>query len=379
MSVLPFLLVVSAVMLAAHAFLGWRLGLGLPGSRARRVRALVLLHAPLAPACIAATRVGGAPDLVAQVGYVDLGLFSIAFAGVFAVWIGDALARRLLPRTDPDRRSAFVRAAHGLVLAGAAVETAWGFRNTRRIAEVTELELPIAGLPRALDGLRLVQVSDLHIGMPGIDAEHVAAVVARVNGLAPDLVAVTGDLVDGSVARLAAASAPLAALRARHGTWFVTGNHEYYSGVDDWVARCAALGMRVLLNGHALVEHDGARVLIAGVTDRSAARMRADHRCDPAGACAGAPEADLRLMLAHQPKGAEVVAELGFDVQLSGHTHGGQYFPGTVLIRLVQPFVAGLHRVGRMWLYVHRGSAWWGPPLRVGSPAEIALLVLRAA
>ena len=381
MSVVYFLLVLSLVMLGAHALLAWRLGLGLVTQTRRRLRVVVLLHAPLAPAAIALTRAAGAPDWVAQLGYIDLGFFSIVFAGVvfvLALDAGRALLGRLGLPFDPDRRGAFLKTAHLLVVGGAAAETAWGYAQTRAIAEVEEVDLPIAGLAPGLDGLRIVQVSDLHVGMPGIDADHVRRVVERVNGLAPELVAVTGDLVDGSVARLNDATAPLADLRARHGSWFITGNHEYYSGVDDWVQRCRDLGMRVLLNEHALVEHDGARLLVAGVTDRSAVRMREDHRCDPAAACHAAPDADLRLMLAHQPKGAEEMAALGFDVQLSGHTHGGQYFPGTVLIGLIQPFVAGLHRVGQMWLYVSRGSAWWGPPLRVGSPAEITLLVLRA-
>jgi uncharacterized protein len=381
MSVVYFLLVLSILMLGAHALLAWRLGHGLVAQTRRRVWLLVLAHAPLAPASIALTRLAAAPDWVAQLGYIDLGFFSIVLAGVVFVLALD-LARSLMARLglpfDADRRGAFLKTAHLMVVGGAAAETAWGYAQTRAIAEVEEVDLPIAGLAPALVGLRIVQVSDLHVGMPGIDADHVRRVVERVNGLGPDLIAVTGDLVDGSVARLMSATAPLAELRARHGAWFITGNHEYYSGIDDWVERCRDLGMRVLLNEHKLLEHDGARLLVAGVTDRTAARMRPDHACDPAAACNNAPDADLRLMLAHQPKGAEEVAALGFDVQLSGHTHGGQYFPGTVLIGLIQPFVAGLHRVGQMWLYVSRGSAWWGPPLRVGSPAEITLLVLRA-
>ena len=234
-----------------------------------------------------------------------------------------------------------------------------------RIVRVT---VPIADLPSDLAGFRILQLSDLHIG-PTIRRPFVDAVVDRANALEPDLVALTGDVADGLVPELREHVAPLARLKARHGAFFVTGNHEYYWDVRGWSAELERLGFSILSNEHRVVTHGAGRLLVAGVNDLSAPS-------DPAKALAGAAPSDVRVLLAHQPKSAFAAKAAGFDLQLSGHTHGGQYFPFNILVRLFQPFVAGLHRLESMWLYVSRGTGYWGPPLRLGAPAEITLLEL---
>jgi uncharacterized protein len=189
------------------------------------------------------------------------------------------------------------------------------------------------------------------------------------------VVAITGDLVDGRVRDLAGDVAPLAALRSRHGSFFVTGNHEYYSGATEWIAALRGLGITVLVDEHVVLDHAGARLVLAGVADVSARHFVAAHRSDPAAAIAGAPrDAGLSVLLAHQPRSAAAAADAGFDVQLSGHTHGGQFWPWNLFVKLQQPFVAGLHRLRSMWVYVSRGTGYWGPPLRLGSPSEITRL-----
>jgi predicted MPP superfamily phosphohydrolase len=252
-----------------------------------------------------------------------------------------------------------------------ATATAWGFANARRTARVVDVDVPIEGLPPELDGFTIVQVSDVHVG-PTIGRDYVASIVDAVNRLEPDAVAVTGDLVDGAVAELAPHVEPLRGLRSRHGTFFVTGNHEYYSGAHAWIAALRRLGVRVLLNEHAVLRQGGASLVLAGVTDWSAGHFDATHRSDPAAALAGAPaDAAVRILLAHQPRSAPAAAEAGFDLQLSGHTHGGQFLPWTFFVRLQQPFTAGLHRLGRLRVYVSRGTGYWGPPKRFGAPSEI--------
>jgi len=245
-----------------------------------------------------------------------------------------------------------------------------GMLQARR-PRVVHVTVPIRDLPGDLQGFRIAQLSDLHVG-PTIRRRFVAAVVQRTNRLAPDLVAVTGDVADGLVPELREHVEPLGGLVAPHGTFFVTGNHEYFWDVGGWTRELARLGVDVLLNEHRLLVRGNGRLLLAGVTDLSAAS-------DPAGALAGAPASDVRVLLAHQPKSAYAARDAGFDLQLSGHTHGGQYFPFNLLVRLFQPFVAGLHRLERMWLYVSRGTGYWGPPLRLGAPSEITLIELVAA
>jgi predicted MPP superfamily phosphohydrolase len=194
------------------------------------------------------------------------------------------------------------------------------------------------------------------------------------------MVAVTGDLVDGSVRELSAHVAPLAELQSRHGTFFVTGNHEYYSGAAPWVAELRRLGLRVLMNEHVVVRHEGAEMVVAGVTDFGAHHFDPAQRSDPQAALAGAPSAaGPRVLLAHQPRSAEAAERAGFDLQLSGHTHGGQFWPWNLFVPLQQPFTAGLNRLRRLWVYTSRGTGYWGPPKRFGAPSEITRLRLVGA
>ena len=238
------------------------------------------------------------------------------------------------------------------------------------------MDVPIDGLPAEFDGYRIAQVSDLHVG-PTIGADFAQTVVDTVNGLRPDLVALTGDLVDGSVEHLSEGIAPLGSLKSQDGVFFVTGNHEYYSGVRAWCRKMADLGAQVLLNSHQVVSRGSARMLVAGVTDYSAGRMLPSHKSDVSAALAGAPDCDIKMLLAHQPKSAEAAGPHGFDLQLSGHTHGGQIFPWTLVVPLVHRFSRGLYAFGSGWVYVNPGTGYWGPPMRVGVPSEITLLTLR--
>ncbi len=263
-----------------------------------------------------------------------------------------------------------------LVPIAALLITALGLLNARRTAAVVPVDVPIADLPEALNGFTIAQISDIHVG-PTIKGPYVSAIVEAVNRLNADMVAVTGDLVDGSVAHLARHVAPLAHLRSRHGTFFVTGNHEYYSGAGAWINEVRRLDVRVLLNEHVVLQHGAAALVVAGVTDTSAHHFDPAHRSSPSAAIAGAPKhAAVRVLLAHQPRSAPAAAEAGFDLQLSGHTHGGQFFPWNFVVKWLQPFTAGLYRLKNLWIYTSRGTGYWGPPKRFGAPSEITLLRL---
>jgi predicted MPP superfamily phosphohydrolase len=267
-------------------------------------------------------------------------------------------------------------ATAGMVPIVAVLVTGIGFVNARRRARVVTVEVPIDGLPEALEGLRVVQISDIHVG-PTIKRRYVQAIVDAVNHLAPDVVAVTGDIVDGSVDQLAGHTRALGELTARHGVYLVTGNHEYYSGAHAWIAEFQRLGLRVLLNEHVVLERNGAPFVVAGVTDYSAGHFDPSHKSDPVAALAGAPgDARLKLLLAHQPRTALAAASVGYTLQLSGHTHGGQFLPWNFFVRLQQPFTAGLAKLGDLWIYTSRGTGYWGPPKRLGAPSEITHLRL---
>lgn len=260
----------------------------------------------------------------------------------------------------------------------AVLATIVGFIDARRRPRVVDVEVPLPGLAPALQGFTIAQISDVHIG-PTIKRDFLRGIVESVNSLDVDLVAVTGDLVDGSVEQLGVHVEPLSGLRARHGTYFVTGNHEYYSGAAAWIAELRRLGVHVLLNEHVVLSHGGASILLAGVTDYSAHGFDPAHRSDPEAALAGAPRnVRPRVLLAHQPRSAPAAADAGFDLQLSGHTHGGQFWPWNLFVRLQQPFTAGLHRLGDLWVYTSRGSGYWGPPKRLGVPSEITRIRLVA-
>ena len=264
------------------------------------------------------------------------------------------------------------------VLALSVLVTMLGFFNARRTAKVVPVTIPLENLPPGLEGFTIAQISDVHIG-PTIRRRYVQRIVERVNALGADAIALTGDIADGPLARLAPEAAPLGQLRARHGAYVVTGNHEYHYGADDWIDAFAGLGLIPLCNSHRVIEHNGAAIVLAGVHDYSANQSAHAHASDPEAAVAGSPAAAPRIILAHQPRSADAAAAAGCDLQLSGHTHGGQFWPWNYFVRLQQPYTAGLHRHGQLWVYTSRGTGYWGPPKRFGAPSEITLLTLTRA
>lgn len=237
------------------------------------------------------------------------------------------------------------------------------------------VKVPLARLPASLSGLRIVQISDVHVGTT-INKEHIARLVEQMNAIDPDLVVITGDLVDGPVAALAGHVAPLGQLKSRHGVFFVTGNHEYYSGAVEWVEHLATLGIRVLRNERVQIGDERGTFELAGVDDFSARGLAEGHGHDMEKAMAGLDPAQEVVLLAHQPRSILEAVKHKVGLQLSGHTHGGQIFPWNFLVRLQQPYVAGLDRRDQTYIYTSRGTFFWGPPVRVGAPAEVTEITL---
>jgi len=388
MNFLPLALVTALL----HVYIGARL---VPGLEALPLVQWLLviglvLSALLMPMGLLAGRIVKQPlaDVLTWVGLLFMGLFSSMLvltlardAGLLLLWLADLALPGRLPL-------AWLRvaSAEAVPLLGVLV-TLLGFLNARRTAAVVKVDVPIKNLPPALQGFTLAQLSDIHVG-PTIKRQYLRRIVDKVNALDADVVAITGDLVDGKVSELADHVAPLADLKSRHGTYVVTGNHEYYSGAHAWVDELRRLGLTVLMNQHVVISspsgtapaQDGTPLVLAGVTDYSAGHFDPAHRSDPEAALQGAPmNAAVRVLLAHQPRSAPAAAKAGFDLQLSGHTHGGQFYPWNLFVRFQQPFTAGLHKLQNLWVYTSRGTGYWGPPKRFGAPSEITALRLVAA
>ncbi|HET8643275.1 MAG TPA: metallophosphoesterase [Pseudonocardiaceae bacterium] len=271
-----------------------------------------------------------------------------------------------------------VLARGGALVAGAVAVglTGYGMTSALGAPRVTRVTLPLRRLGTGLDGLRVAVVSDIHLG-PTLGRRHTERIVETINEQSPDLVAVVGDLVDGTVAELGDDAAPLADLVSRHGSFFVTGNHEYYSGSGPWLVEFERLGLRPLRNERVEIRRGGAVLDLAGVNDPNGVEEGDGPDFDAA--LDGRDPDRPVVLLAHQPVQVHEAASRGVDLQLSGHTHGGQLYPFHYLIRLDQPVVAGLHRFGDTQLYVTNGAGFWGPPVRVGAPPEIVMVELTSA
>ncbi|MEU3456627.1 metallophosphoesterase [Micromonospora sp. NPDC006766] len=281
------------------------------------------------------------------------------------------------PDHDLSRRLLLARGAAIFAGLTAAGVTGYGVRTAMGPPQLDRVRIPLAKLPRSMDGLRIATVSDIHLG-PLRGRAHTERIVAMINRLDADLVAVVGDLVDGSVAELGEAAEPLRDLRSRYGSFFVTGNHEYYSGVEEWVREVDRLGLRVLQNERQEIHARGGVLDLAGVNDVSAAGTGLAAPADYAAALGDRDPSRPVVLLAHQPVAAHEAAKFGVDLQLSGHTHGGQMAPFNLLVGLQQPVVSGLGEVDGTKVYVTNGAGFWGPPVRVGAPPQVTLVELRA-
>ena len=369
-----FLGIVSSILFAAHHYLYARLVVApsLGDTWTHAGAATVVIACLAAPAGMIASRLLPREHgrWVAAVAFFWLGTLLLLLTTVGA----SELLRWGLGHFVPEPELSRALALGVVGVGGCAV--LYGVTSALGRVAVKRVDVALARLPGSLSGFKLVQLSDLHIG-PMLGRSWLEDIVARVNELEPDVVAITGDLVDGSVRRLRDQVAPLAALRAKYGVYFVTGNHEYYSGVDAWLTELRRLGIRTLRNERVSIGEGDDSFDLAGVDDWRA--FGGDHGRDLARAVRDRdPDREL-VLLAHQPKQIHEAAEHGVGLQLSGHTHGGQIFPWNLFVRLEQPFIAGLGRLRNTQIYVSRGTGYWGPPMRVGAPAEITLLTLERA
>ncbi|MER7533425.1 metallophosphoesterase [Streptomyces sp. NPDC097704] len=399
------LVVVLALLGGVHWYVWRRLvrDVTVPRSLARRVGTAVVVVLPLLSIAALVSSRAGAPFVLQQVvawpGFLWL---AVLLYLVMALLVGEAVRPLLRARTgrrvaaalpvvesagpapaeepapvagpqgesDPSRRLFVSRVVAGSAAAVAVGTVGYGTYGVLRGPRVKRVTVPLAKIPRAAHGYRIAVVSDIHLG-PILGRAHTQRIVDAINATQPDLIAVVGDLVDGTVEDLGPAAEPLARLRARHGSFFVTGNHEYFSGADAWVDHVRELGLHPLRNARVEVP---AGFDLAGVDDVAGEGI--GEGPDFARALGDRDRSRAAVLLAHQPIVVHDAVRHGVDLQLSGHTHGGQLWPGNYLAELANPTVAGLERYGDTQLYVSRGAGAWGPPVRVGAPSDITIVEL---
>jgi len=298
---------------------------------------------------------------------------------VFFAWsIIGLVVRLVLALSGVDAHTAARSTALAVVVV-VLVLVGWGVVEAMRLPRTKTVEIVLPRLGRGLDGLRVAVLADTHYG-PINRQRWSTRVAATVNELNADVVCHVGDLADGTVEQRRAQVAPLETVRATMAKLYITGNHEYFSEAQNWLDHMACLGWEPMHNRHLVIERDGARLILAGIDDPTGTSSGlAGHGPNLAAALADTDPDTPVLLLAHQPKQVALAVTARVDLQLSGHTHGGQIWPFSYLVRLQQPFLAGLHRHEGAQVYVSRGTGYWGPPMRLGAPAEITRIKLRAA
>jgi len=382
-----FFFIAIAILWLIHGYVAWRVipTLGLLPSQALLGYILVFLLSllPILPILL---RFSGNEtkmiDRISLLGYTSLGFFVLSF---FIFILKDFFTQVMIlfgylfnsEQSIDDSKREFMKKGLTIGVIGiSGTASTYGFYSSRKGPTVINQDIFIESLPDQFDNFSIAQISDLHVG-PTIKIKYVENVLKKIEHVNPDLIAVTGDLVDGSVKHLSKDLQPFKDMVASHGTFFVTGNHEYYSGVDPWLDETDRLGMTNLINENRLISKEGAQIALAGITDFRAHQMKKGHGSDPAKALGTIDEDMVKVMLAHQPNSIHAVHEVGVDLQLSGHTHGGQFWPFTYPTKLANAYLAGHYDHDGTQIYVNRGTGYWGPPLRIGVPAEITLIRLK--
>jgi predicted MPP superfamily phosphohydrolase len=365
---LMFYLLVTLVVLEIPRLvvsLVWRIRRS--GKDSDRTRDLVGARSTAAETSGAAVGAGSARDVADGADAAGRNSLRAGAAGT-----GDTAQRADQPGIE--RRLLLARGAAIFAGLTAAGLTGYGVKTALGGPQLDRVQIPIPKLPRAMDGTRLAVVSDIHLG-PLTGSQHMNRIVSMINSVDADVVCIVGDMVDGTVEELGRFAEPLRDIRSRQGAYFVTGNHEYYSGFQPWVDEVARLGVRPLRNERLEISTRGGVLDLAGVNDPGGAEF--GDAPDFERALGDRDTARPVVLMAHQPVAARDAARYGVDLQLSGHTHGGQMVPFNLLVKLQQPVVAGYGEVDGVPVYVTNGAGFWGPPVRVGVPPQVTLVELR--
>jgi predicted MPP superfamily phosphohydrolase len=377
LQVATWLSILLSATVVMHAYFWWRLVAATSVGKPTRtlLTAAILGLAIFFPLPFFASRYFPHParEIALWIGFLWMGFSLLLLAALVAGELPRAVFG-LFGSADPSRRTFISRAIAVGALSIASLGALFAFWNSSREPLVRRVRVELSKFPEAMSGTTILQISDLHAGGL-IRQEQIDSIFRCAGELHPDLIVLTGDLVDGSSEHHAETISAIGTLRTKFGVFFVTGNHEYYSGVEDWLTYLRNLGVRVLRNERVPIGSGNEGFDLAGIDDPQG-RVLPGHGPDLSKALEGRDPNRAVILLAHTPKGVEENSRAGVDLQLSGHTHGGQIWPFTYLTRLAHPRISGEYRVGRMVLYVNPGTGFWGPPMRLWTRAEITLIEL---
>ena len=374
-----------------HGYVGWKIfsGLNLNSSFAM-IGIILLAILTLLPVLPILFRYNGYEssflDKLSLIGYTSLGFFTLSFVAflskdlLFKVWgfISSFFSADVKQQItlDVDKREFLEKSLSIGILSLIGPTTAYGFYSARKGPTIINQDIYLKNLPDSFENFTIAQISDLHVG-PTIKKPYVEKVVNQISTINPDLIAITGDMVDGSIDYLRRDLEPLSQVVAKYGTYFVTGNHEYYSGAERWLDETDRMGFTNLVNDNKLITIKDQNIALAGVNDYRAHQIIPSHRSNPDGAIKGINKDKVKILLAHHPASIFKANEAGYDLQISGHTHGGQFWPFTYPTKQANPYLSGLHDHNGTQIYVNSGTGYWGPPLRLGVTAEITLFRLK--
>jgi predicted MPP superfamily phosphohydrolase len=310
--------------------------------------------------------------------------YLMGWIGVTLISFGAAeVLQFIFKKFDPSKRIFLTEGVAKGLLATTSIASFGGFIQLSRGPKVERVTINLPSLPLSFDGITIAQLSDVHIG-PLLNKNFAAEIVSITMELKADLIALTGDFVDGTIDQLKDHVLPFQNLKAEHGVYYITGNHEYYSGADEWLSHFENFGIHSLRNSNKVLEKTNSfgkneKLLIGGVFDLQGERFSPEHRSDPVKAAYSTESVDCKILLAHNPRSIEAATQAGFHLQLSGHTHAGQFYPFTWIARLAHQYFEGHYQVNeKTQIYVNRGTGFWGPPNRLGKTGEITLITLKS-
>ena len=386
-----FFIVFIAMLSIMHGYVGWKIFSSLNLNSSYAIIGIILLATlTLLPVLPILFRYNGYEssllDKLSLIGYTSLGFFTLSFLAflskdlLFKAWgfIASFFPSDIKQQVtiDAEKREFLEKSLSIGILTLVGPTTAYGFYSARKGPTVINQDIYLKNLPESFENFTIAQISDLHVG-PTIKKEYVEKVVNQISNINPDLIAITGDMVDGSIDYLRKDLEPLSNVVASFGTYFVTGNHEYYSGAERWLDETDRMGFTNLVNDNKLIKINDQSIALAGVNDYRAHQIIPSHRTNPEKAIKGINNDKVKILLAHQPSSIFKANEAGYDLQISGHTHGGQFWPFTYPTKKANPYLSGLHDHNGTQIYVNSGTGYWGPPLRLGVTAEITLFKLK--
>ena len=386
-----FFIIFLTVLGLMHGYVGWHIfkGLDIKANYKILAIALVVIFTLLPVLPIAFRYIGyesSLLDVLSLIGYTGLGFFFLTFLlfitkdivtkswSVISSFFSSDIQQQLT--IDLEKRQFLQKSLSIGILTLVGPTTAYGYYSARKGPSVINQTIFLNDLPDEFENFTIAQISDLHVG-PTIKKPYVEKVLNQISIINPDLIAITGDLIDGSIDYLKKDLEPLSEMIANYGTYFVTGNHEYYSGAEKWLDETDRMGFTNLVNEHDLISINNETITLAGVTDFRAHQIIPSHKSNPKNALRGSKDQKVKILLAHQPSSIFKANEAGYDFQISGHTHGGQFWPFTYPTKKANPYLSGLHNHNGTQIYVNSGTGYWGPPLRLGVPSEITLFKLK--